>query len=140
MRHRDGVVGFVGGVVGPSFAATGPCPGRLLEAPTPIKRNGAIIAEVGLYWDSATGKNCVRVNHRGSTVGVKLPTGATITTSTKSSTGEIYSSNQDYGTYAYYAGPVSLPGRGLCVAAYGSIKVGTVWYTADTGAPKYCGG
>jgi hypothetical protein len=58
---------------GPAGAATGPCPGSLIESRN-LNVGGKKVGELNVYYDSSTGKNCARMNHARSTWGKKLMT------------------------------------------------------------------
>ncbi|MDP5225725.1 MULTISPECIES: hypothetical protein [Arthrobacter] len=96
-------------------AATGTCSGTLVGH-NPLSLNGTTYAYLDVYYNSTTGYNCARTVHYGSTWGKPLFTSVTLN----------YVGRQgiasDSGTYAYYAGPVSLYGRGICVEASANIS------------------
>ena len=54
-------------------AAAADCPGSLIESRN-LNVGGKKVGELDVYYNAATGKNCARMNHAGSTWGKKLKT------------------------------------------------------------------
>ncbi|GGM21477.1 hypothetical protein GCM10011608_02680 [Micromonospora sonchi] len=98
--------GLLAATGGPAVAAT--CSGGLLGN-WPIK--GGYIS---VYYNSSTGYNCAMTHTNKPGVAkyimVQIGSGGT--------------SKKDAGTYKYYAGPVSVYGRGRCIDFSGQVGAG----------------
>ena len=111
-------------------AAAADCPGSLIESRN-LNVGGKKVGELDVYYNAATGKNCARMNHAGSTWGKKLKTRVWvgICAERKPSNGKCtYDPNTDgvqVGDFEYYAGPVSTKesARGRCIAASGYLWI-----------------
>src|SRR5262245_45255315 len=120
-------------------AASGNCPGTLIES-RPLVVNKKKVGELDVYYNSATGKNCARMNHAGSTWGKKLTTRVWIgiCSETKPSNGTCHydasTDAVDKGDYRYYAGPVTtkVSAAGKCIAASGYLWIVGVRYAVGT--------
>jgi hypothetical protein len=88
--------------------ASGKCDGSLIESRN-LNVGGKKVGELDVYYNSATGKNCARMNHAGSTWGQKLTTRVWIgiCSETKPGNGTCHydaaTDAVDKGSYAYYA-------------------------------------
>jgi hypothetical protein len=115
----------------PAKAASGKCAGKLIESRS-MKVGGKKVGELDVYYNSATGKNCARMNHAGSTWGKKLKTRAWIGICSETTPGDKtchYDPSTDAvdnGNYRYYAGPVTTKtsAAGRCIAASGYLWIG----------------
>lgn len=105
------------------------CPGKLI-AVKPIRDSaGKKLAELQLYYSAATGKNCARTMHSSATWGKPLHTEVFLQTCKRKhfssrkgcNASKPHRADNDWGTFRYQAGPVSVYGRNRCVAAQGSI-------------------
>ncbi|HEV2637797.1 MAG TPA: hypothetical protein VGX23_21770 [Actinocrinis sp.] len=107
------------------------CVGTLVQD-TPLigQSSGKTLGYAELYWDASTGQNCAMTESSSATWGVPKYMGVWLTrclTDTPSSTvvcaPEDSNTPKAYndGTFSYYAGPVSVPGAGHCVAFMGEI-------------------
>ncbi|MFN8096829.1 MAG: hypothetical protein U0Q21_00855 [Dermatophilaceae bacterium] len=118
------------------------CSGSLIQL-SPIKYGTTTIGELAVYYNSATGRNCARTNHSGVTWGKRLPTDATLWECKETRPGQLctkiaQSNDRDY--YSYYAGPVSVPGAGHCIVAYGGIYYGGAWrWNPESLTTSHCG-
>lgn len=99
--------------------------------------SGRPVAELDVYASSADGGRFVAcTRHLGATVGVRLPTRATIT-GAMSFDGRGSVTASENGRYASFAGPVGIGGaRGLCFRATGSITTGG--HTLTLASPMVC--
>lgn len=90
-----------------------------------IPSSGTIYAELNVYWSSTTKRNCLTVNHAGSTYGVSMFTQARIRPSGSSWPSCPSSTGCDAGFYKYRAGPVYTPAgvdmSGRCIDINGVI-------------------
>jgi hypothetical protein len=120
----------------PASAAV--CSGQLIGWYPLMESRG----ELDLYYNSSTGMNCVVMNHGSDNWGLPVMTVASLTIcreSVASTTCTPISQKQDRNVYKYYAGPVSLYGRGHCIRAYGSLDGwGNVTIGANNGGGKFC--
>jgi hypothetical protein len=120
-------------------AASGSCSGSLIESRT-MNVGGKKVGELAVYYNRATGRNCARMNHAGSTWGKKLMTRAWIgICSERKPGGKVCHYNSrtddvDKGRYSYYAGPVTTKtsARGRCIAASGYLWIGGKRHTVST--------
>lgn len=107
------------------------CPGKLI-AVKPIKSaSGQRLAELQVYYNAATGKNCARTLHSSATWGKSLHTEVFMHTCTAANFDPREGCRKpahwdsDWGSYKYQAGPISVYGKNLCLLAQGSIVIGT---------------
>ncbi|MGO1072789.1 hypothetical protein [Lysobacter sp. CA199] len=117
-------IAFSGGALAQS------CPGKLVEL-KPIRNSaGQKLAELQLYYDAATGKNCARTMHSGTTWGKSRHTEVLLQTCKRENFDPRNGCSaprlalSDWGNFKYQAGPVSVNGRNRCVFAQGSIVDG----------------
>lgn len=75
----------------------------------PIPATGTAYAYMDVYWSSTSKRNCLVVNHSGSTYGVSLYTEAKIRPTGWNWPSCPSSVGCDGGFYRYYAGPVYTP-------------------------------
>ncbi len=123
----------------PAKAASGTCAGSLIESRN-LNVGGKKVGELDVYYNGATGKNCARMNHAGSTWGQKLTTRVWIgiCSETKPSNGTCHYDTTtdavDKGSYAYYAGPATTKASaaGRCIAASGYLWIGGKRYAVGT--------
>jgi hypothetical protein len=110
--------------------ATGECGGGviyrgLVRAP---ERTGPVVAELVVYFNSATGNNCVRFNRLGPARGVATQMSAAVTRCREQrdpgygGCHGVGGYDRDEGRFAYYAGPVRVHAPNNCVLARGSIQ------------------
>ena len=112
-------------------AESGNCPGSLIESRN-LNVGGKKVGELDVYYNAATGKNCARMNHAGSTWGKKLKTRVWVGICSERTPGNKtchYDPNTDgvqVGDFEYYAGPVSTKtsASGRCIAASGYLWIG----------------
>lgn len=117
------------------------CSGTLISRTT-MYPNGSstAIAELLIYWQSSTGRNCAVVNHVGASYGVSAPTSVSIErcaeTRDVGRCSNATARSGDSGSFKYFAGPVSVYSPTNCVVARGSI----VWrgQTVSYGAIDGC--
>ncbi len=126
-----------------SASAAGECGGSRIST-YPIVKSGVKIAQLEIYYSSATGRNCALTRHMGPTAGVYLKTFVSLSScrETRPGGGTCTSIQHDEneGTFRSYAGPVSVYGKGKCIAAFGWIKASNgVTYTAASTWPGHCG-
>ncbi len=115
----------------PAGAAAAGCAGSLIESQS-LKVGGKKVGELNVYYNSATGKNCAKMNHSGSTWGKKLKTRVWvgICSERKPSNGTCHydasTDAVDVGNYRYYAGPATTKksAKGRCIAASGYLWIG----------------
>jgi hypothetical protein len=120
-------------------AASGRCAGSLIESRN-LNVGGKKVGELDVYYNRATGRNCARMNHAGSTWGKKLKTRVWIgiCSETEPSNGTCHydpsTDAVDVGDYAYYAGPVTTKASaaGKCIAASGYLWIGGKRYAVGT--------
>ena len=118
----------------PATAASGNCAGKLIES-----RNMKV-GELDVYYNKASGKNCARMNHAGSTWGKKLTTRVWIgICSEKKPGGTVchYDASTDgvqKGKFRYFAGPVStkVSAAGHCIASSGYLWIGGQRHVVST--------
>jgi hypothetical protein len=133
---------FIGlGAFGSSSAgaATGDCAGTLIES-RPLVVNNNKVGELAVYYNSATGKNCARMNHAGRTWGKRLMTRVWIGICSERRPGnKVCHYNPrtdavDKGRFQYYAGPVTskVSARGRCIAASGYLWIKGKRYAVGT--------
>lgn len=116
-------------------AATGGCSGSLIESRT-LKVGKTTVGSMALYYNASTGRNCARTNHGGVTWDKKTYTLIEIYTCKNHTPGrncDLDKHASDHGNYSRYAGPVSVYGRGKCIAVHANI-----WWKGD--ATVYSGG
>jgi hypothetical protein len=120
-------------------AASGSCAGSLVESRN-LNVGGKKVGELNVYYNSATGKNCARMNHAGSTWGKKLLTRVWIGICSEKTPGnktchyDPDTDAVDKGSYSYYAGPVTtkVSAAGRCIAASGYLWIGGTRYAVGT--------
>ena len=95
---------------------------------------------VYLLYNRKNGYNCV-VTIKSSYVKTATRTSATLEVSRPASGGTIpyVNKDSDSGKYRYYAGPVKLPGKGMCVRFSGTIADTRVNGEVKTGGRKSWG-
>lgn len=109
---------------------SGSCSGTLVEEePVNLSQSFTNVGYLNLYWDGSTGRNCATVTSSSVDWGVAKPMGVTI----YQCAGDVPCSppynmqvsdpaGGGLANYAYYAGPVSVPGAGHCVWAGAGIS------------------
>ena len=120
-------------------AASGSCAGSLIESRN-LNVGGKKVGELDVYYNSANGRNCARMNHAGSTWGKKLKTRVWvgICSETKPTNGTCHynaaTDAVDVGSYAYYAGPATTKASaaGRCIAASGYLWIDGKRYAVGT--------
>ena len=117
------------GIAFSSGALAQSCPGTLVGL-KPIKNPaGQKLAELQLYYDAASGKNCARTMHSSATWGQSRHTEVLLQTCKRenfhASNGcsKPFAYDQDWGDRKYQAGPVLVAGAKRCVFVQGSIVV-----------------
>ncbi len=124
--------------VAPAQAASS-CSGTMISYANLKTSSGAVVGEIAVYYNSATGYNCARFNHRGPTYGVASQTAITIQrchettkatqTCTSSSSDPASATDRASGNYAYYAGPVQVYAPRNCVSVEGYVTyAGREWW------------
>ena len=119
-------------------AAAG-CDGSLIESQN-LKVGGKKVGELNVYYDSATGKNCAKMNHAGSTWGKKLKTRVWVGICAERKPGgktchyDGATDAVDVGHYSYYAGPATTTqsAKGRCIAASGYLWIDGTRHTVTT--------
>ena len=114
----------------PAGAAAG-CAGSLIESRN-LNVGGKKVGELDVYYNAATGKNCARMNHAGSTWGKRLKTRVWVGICSERKPGgktchyDAKTDAVDVGRYRYYAGPATTKksARGRCIAASGYLWIG----------------
>ncbi len=114
------------GVAPAAEAGSGTCGGSLIARKVAHDGNGTAVGELVVYYNSSTGNNCARFNHLGPSYGVARETNVFIERClTNNPNNDCFNtggpSDYDNGTYAYYAGPVSVHAPNKCVRAFGYI-------------------
>jgi hypothetical protein len=133
---------FIGlGAFGSSSAeaATGRCAGTLVESRNLVV-NKKKVGELAVYYNRATGKNCARMNHAGSTWGKKLMTRVWVGICSETEPNDEVchydpaTDGVDKGEYRYYAGPAStkVSAAGRCIAASGYLWIDGKRYSTRT--------
>jgi hypothetical protein len=112
----------------PGAGAAGRCGGKLIFH-QPIKDAAhRTVAELDVYWNAATKRNCAMTRHSGRTWGKKRYTRVTLYRCRKGiKRGEQCWSDrprEQAGRFAYYAGPVSVEAAHRCIVAFGAIDPG----------------
>ncbi|WP_242108534.1 hypothetical protein [Luteimonas aquatica] len=103
------------------------CPGKLIEVKPIRNASGLKLAELQVYYNAATGKNCARTMHSSATWGkyhhteVLLQTCKRENFSLRNGCSAPRLALTDWGNFKYQAGPVSVYGKGRCVFSQGSI-------------------
>jgi hypothetical protein len=123
----------------PAEAQAGSCKGSLIESRN-LNVGGKKVGELAVYYDAATGKNCARMNHAGSTWGKALKTRAWIGVCSERTPGnktchyDPATDDVDVGSFQYYAGPVTTKtsARGRCIAASGYLWIGGTRHEVGT--------
>ena len=123
----------------PATAASGTCAGSLIESRN-LNVGGKKVGELDVYYNSATGKNCARMNHAGSTWGKALKTRVWVGICSETTPGnktchyDPATDAVDEGSYRYYAGPATTKAsaRGRCIAASGYLWINGTRYAVGT--------
>ena len=131
-----GAVAFGGSA--PADAAAG-CPGSLIESRA-LNVGGKKVGELNVYYDAASGKNCAKMNHAGSTWGKALKTRVWVGICSERKPGgatchyDAKTDAVDVGNYRYYAGPATTKksASGRCIAASGYLWIGGKRHTVGT--------
>jgi hypothetical protein len=119
-----------------SAAAATNCKGKLIDHDV-AHASGVAVLELDVYWDSATGKNCAKAVHLGPAYNKEAVTGVLLwecaqTTPNVSTCSPHLEEASDTGTFRFFAGPVSVHGRGHCIDAAGAIFWNGAVRTAST--------
>jgi hypothetical protein len=118
-------------IAGPSTAGTNAgCAGSLVESRN-LTVGGKKVGELNVYYNAATGRNCAKMNHAGSTWGKRLKTRVWvgICSERTPSNGTCHYNRKtdavDVGTFKYYAGPATTKtsAKGRCIAASGYLWI-----------------
>lgn len=120
-------------------AASGKCAGSLIESRN-LNVGGKKVGELNVYYNRATGRNCARMNHAGSTWGKRHKTRVWIGICSEKTPGnktchyDPSTDAVDVGKYRYYAGPVTTKASaaGKCIAASGYLWIGGTRYAVGT--------
>lgn len=124
-----------------SARAASSCSGALIDSRNLVV-HGSKVGELDVYYDSASGRNCAKMNHAGSTWGKRLYTEVSVARCReRSAVNQVCNATAggyDPGMYRYYAGPVSVPARGHCIVADGAISIGGKERWVYTGV-SHCG-
>lgn len=139
-------LGLTGAVQASASVTATACSGSLIESRN-LVYGTTKIGELDVYYNSSTGRNCAKMNHAGPTWGHALPTYVYISVCYETVAGGKCtqipgSQDDDYGTYAYYAGPVDTQtsSRGRCIAATGYITyAGYNRWVPISPYPGHCG-
>jgi hypothetical protein len=131
------VLWSVGGSA-PAGAASG-CAGSLIESQN-LNVGGKKVGELNVYFDRASGKNCARMNHAGSTWGKALKTRVWVGICSERKPGgktchyDPATDAVDVGRYRYYAGPATTKtsAKGRCIAASGYLWIGGKRHVVST--------
>ena len=141
------VAGLSIGGSAPAGAAAG-CAGSLIESQNLVV-GGKKVGELNVYYDSATGKNCAKMNHAGSTWGKSLKTRVWVGICSERKPGgktchyDAATDAVDVGNYRYYAGPATTKksAKGRCIAASGYLWLGGKRHAVSTQPwVGHCGG
>lgn len=101
------------------------CRGVLIDHKN-VHVDQVLIAQLQLYYDNSTGKNCAMMRHAGHTWGQKHYTYVSIApchdSSCQMNQSPAPGSQEDYGDYNFYAGPVSINARHKCIYVQGQMK------------------
>lgn len=119
----------------PQAQAASGCSGSLIESRT-LKVGKTTVGSMALYYNASTGMNCARTNHGGVTWNKKTYTLIEIYACKNTTPGRncvLGKHAIDSGNYSKYAGPVSVYGKGKCIAVHANI-----WWKGD--ATVYSGG
>ncbi|MEU8177526.1 hypothetical protein AB0C14_32035 [Microbispora hainanensis] len=105
------------GVCGSGFGRVSTDGSRAVKTPT-----GRVFGRVYLLYNRKTGQNCV-VTIKSSYAGTATRTSATLVTQVRRHRDEPVTTarKSDSGKYKYYAGPIKLYAKGLCVKYSGTI-------------------
>ena len=133
------VAAFSIGGSAPADAAAANCPGKLIESRN-LNVGGKKVGELDVYYNAATGKNCARMTHAGSTWGKKLKTRVWVGICSEKTPGNKtchYDPDTDgvqVGNFSFYAGPVSTKksAAGHCIAASGYIWINGTRHAVGT--------
>ena len=101
---------------------------------------GKKVGELNVYYDSASGRNCARMAHAGSTWGKRLKTRVWVGICSERKPGsgtchyDAKTDAVDVGNYRYYAGPATTKksASGRCIAASGYLWIGGKRHTVGT--------
>jgi hypothetical protein len=128
-------------IVAPSASAAGGCSGTRIYT-FHMRAGTTTIAELRVFYNSSTGRNCAMTVHVGPTVGKKMPTQVALDSCLETQPDSVCTPTEsawDDGEYSYYAGPVSVYGRGHCIDVAGSIYYKYQWYVAySTPHASFC--
>lgn len=121
-------------------AAAYGCAGSQIDSYAETAPSGATYGHIYLYYDAATGDNCVvNVKTDAGGYGTKSNVEVEMAKCTAASDGkacvEVGNPVSNAGNFAYYAGPVTINAPGDCVAVSGSI----VWDDAAAGYTSTAG-
>ncbi|MFE0458538.1 hypothetical protein ACFW1A_04645 [Kitasatospora sp. NPDC058965] len=139
------VVGGLTFAAGPASAAGWGCSGTEVSgSPYALTTSsGAVYSYAHLFYDSATGNNCAVNVKAGSLYGVASYTDVTLyecSGDTPGQCSEIMVAPDESKTYKYWAGPVTVPGRGHCVRLFAETDnaAGSVDATYDSAVGFHC--
>ena len=116
-------------VAAPAGARSDSCKGTLVESQPMKGDKGKKIGELDVYYDSATGKNCAKLNHAGRTWGKRLKTRVWIGICSETTPNDHTchydpkTDSRQVGPFKYFAGPVTTKksAAGHCITATGDI-------------------
>lgn len=100
------------------------------------KDQGHTVGELDVYWNASAGTNCARFNRMGGEfgdVGQRRETYVRISTCAGAACNSKIHEDVDGGKFAYYAGPVRVPGRDHCIQADGGVYLHGAWHQVGTG-------
>jgi hypothetical protein len=144
--NKQRVVALVAGVVltapfallpsGTATSATGACSGRLVYSDSFALQSdpSTKLFELDVYWNASSGTNCAKAVHLGPTWGQSAYTEVEIEECAETTPGPCHAiaKARDARDYRYYAGPVSVPGRGHCMVAAALLIWNGLPYGLDT--------
>lgn len=142
-----GGVGVAGASAASATQTSTSCIGNLVESDKLTGESShTTLGNLNIYWDSATGQNCATVTSSSSTWGVaksmtvEIWECVTDKADSRSSCAAVAGTgSNDFGTaYRYYAGPVSAPGSGHCIDAYGQIIMPNGDYAEHNTGAGHC--
>jgi hypothetical protein len=111
-----------------SAGDSGACAGSLIES-RPANWLGKKVGELDVYYNAATGKNCAKMNHAGSTWGKSVRTAVQVSVCQERRPGNGchpipgFPDAEDIGVYSYYAGPATTKqsASGHCIVVSGYV-------------------
>jgi hypothetical protein len=136
--------GLTFAAAGPASAAGWGCSGSEVSgSPYTLATGGSVYSYVHLFYDSSTGRNCAVNVKVGRFSGVASYTDVELDECAEDTPGTCTPLTKDRdwkATYQYYAGPVSVPGRGHCVRLFAETddSIGEWYATYDSVGGFHC--